>query len=138
MARRITLALVAALVIAVPAFALEGERHSGRVAEIQPDGKLVIEEIGPWNGPGTGLMRRTVDLTSDTAVREVRPKATWGSNDVMPGYDVRPADRAQIKPGDFVTAITKGGQEPVAVALDVVRPEPGDGGLASPEPGARR
>jgi hypothetical protein len=138
MARRITFALVAALVVAVPALALEGERHSGRVAEIRPDGKLVIEEMGPWNGPGTGLMRRTLDLAPDTTVREVRPKVTWDSNDVMPGYDVRPADRTQIKPGDFVTAITNGDQQPVAVALDVVRPEPGDGGLASPQSGPRR
>jgi len=138
MARRITFALVAALVVAVPALALEGERHSGRVAEIRPDGKLVIEEMGPWNGPGTGLMRLTLALAPDTAVREVRPKGTWDPNDVMPGYEVRPADLTQIKLGDFVTAITKGDQQPVAVELDVVRPESADQGLASPQSGPRR
>jgi len=138
MARSITFALVASLVVAVPALAVEGERHSGRVAEVRPDGKLVIEEMGPWTGPGSGLMRRTLDLAQDTAVREVRPKETWGPNDVMPGYEVRPADRTQIRPGDFVTVITRGDQAPVAVALDVVRPEPTAEGSASSQPESRK
>ena len=133
MARRITCALVAFLVLAGPALAAEGERHSGRVVEVRPDGKLVLEEMGPWKGPGTGLARRTFDLAPNTAVREVRPKGTWDPNDVIPGYDVRPFDLTQIKLGDFVTVITGGDRRPVDVTLDVVRPEATEGGLASPQ-----
>ncbi len=138
MTRGITFALVALLVLAGAALAAEGERHSGRVVEVRPDGKLVVEEMGPWKGPGTGLMRRTFDLAPNTAVREVRPKGTWDPNDVMLGYDVRPFDLTQIKPGDFVTVITAGDRRPVDVALDVVRPEATEGGLASPQPEPRR
>ena len=138
MARRMTFGLVALLVFAVPALAVEGERHSGRVAEVRPDGKLVLEEMGPWEGPGTGLTRRTFDLAPDTAVREVRPKGTWDPNDVIPGYAVRPFDPTQIKPGDFVTVITSGDRRPVAVALEVVRSDDAQGGLASPQLEPRR
>src|SRR5437867_3251464 len=74
MALRITCALVALLVLGSPALAAEGERHSGRVVDVRPDGKLTLEEMGPWNGPGTGLARRTFDLAPNTAVQEVRPK----------------------------------------------------------------
>jgi len=131
MARRITCALVALLVLGGPALAAEGERHSGRVVDVRPDGKLTLDEMGPWKGPGTGLAQRTFDLPPNTAVREVRPKGTWDPNDATPGYDVRPVDLTQIKPGDFVTVITGGDRRPVAVTLDVVRVEATDGGLAS-------
>jgi hypothetical protein len=132
MARRITCALVALLVLGGPALAAEGERYSGRVVDVRPDGKLTLEEMGPWKGPGTGLARRTFDLPPNIAVREVRPKGTWDPNDAMPGYDVRPVDLTRIKPGDFVTVITGGDRRSVDVTLDVVRLEATDGGLASP------
>jgi len=132
-----TFALVALLVLAGSALAAEWERHSGRIVEVRPDGKLVLEEMGPWKGPGTGLVRHTFDLAPNTAVGEVRAKATWEPNDVMPGYEVRPLDLTQIKPGDFVT-VTTGGDRRAAATLDVVRPEANEGGLASPQPEPRR
>lgn len=142
MAHRMTFALFALLVLAGPAPAAEGERHSGRIVEVRPDGKLVLEEMGPWKGPGTGLVRHTFDLAPNTAVGEVRPKGTWDPNDVMPGYDVRPLDLTWVKPGDFVTVMTGGGQRTVAAALEIVRPEATaeatQGGLASPQPEPRR
>jgi len=137
MARRMTFALIALLVLAGPALAAEGERHSGRIVEVRPDGKLVLEEMGPWRGPDNGLVRHTFDLAPNIALREVRPKGTWDPNDVMPGYEVRPFDLTQIKPGDFVTVIT-GGDRRAAATLDVVRPEANEGGLASPQPEPRR
>jgi len=133
MVRRITCALVALLVLGGPALAVEGERHSGRVVDVRPDGKLTLEEMGPWKGPGVGLARRTFDLAPNTAVQEIRAKGTWDPNDAMPGYDVRPVDLTQIKPGDFVTVITGGDRRPVAVTLDVVRIEATAGGQASPQ-----
>jgi hypothetical protein len=133
MARRIAFSLIALLVLAGSALAAEGERHSGRIVEVRPDGKLVLEEMGPWKGPGTGLVRHTFDLAPNTAVGEVRAKAAWDPNDVMPGHDVRPLDLTQIKPGDFVTVVTNGNRRSGAIALDVVRPEATEGGLASPK-----
>jgi hypothetical protein len=130
MTRKIAFALVFALLVgSVPVLAAAGEgRVSGRLLEIRPDGKLVIEEQGPWKGPGTGLIKRTVDLGPDTTIRAVRPKGTWDANDAVPGYDVEPADVRALKQGDFVTVTT--GERSRAVAIDVMRPD--DAGLASP------
>jgi hypothetical protein len=136
MRRTLVFALVLAMLVGtVPALAAAGEgRVSGRVLQIRPDGKLVLEEQGPWKGPGTGLIKRTVDLGPDTRIRVIRPKGTWDPNDEVPGYDVEPADFRALKPGDFVTVIT--GDRARAVAVDVVRPD--ESGLASPKPGTGR
>lgn len=119
MTRKIAFALVFALLVgSVPVLAADGEgRVSGRLLEIRPDGKLVIEEQGPWKGPGTGLIKRTVDLGPDTTIRAVRRKGTW-----------EPADFRALKQGDFVTVTI--GDRSRAVAIDVMHPD--DAGLASP------
>jgi hypothetical protein len=121
--------MFAVLIGSLPARAADGDRRvSGQVLQIRPDGKLVIEEQGPWKGPGTGLVKRTIDLGPDTVIRVVRPKGTWDPNDASPGYDVEPADFRALKPGDFVTVVT--GARSRAAAIDVVRPDAS--GLASP------
>lgn len=132
MKRSIALALVATLCLGTaPALAGSGDgRISGRVMEIRRDGKVVIEEQGPWKGPNTGLSKQTVSLGPDTVIRVVRPKATWDQSDVNPGYAVTPADFRELKTGDFITVSTSGGSK--AVAIDVVRSEGADAGLASP------
>jgi len=118
-----------ALMIGGPAAAMAQEaRVSGRILEIRPDGKVVIEEQGPWKGPGTGLIKRAVDLGPDTAIRVVRAKGTWDPKDAVPGYDVEPADFRALRSGDYVTVITGGGAR--AVAIDVVQAD--QSGLASP------
>jgi hypothetical protein len=116
---------------AVPALAAEGQgKISGRLVEIRPDGKLVIEEQGPWNGPGTGLLRRTVDLTPGTSIRVVRPTGKWTGSDTTPGYAVEPSDFRALAPGDFVT-VTTGGTS-TAAAIDVMRMDGDAAGAASP------
>ena len=125
-------ALVAALLVgAAPALAVEGEvRVSGQVVEIRSDGKLVIDEQGPWKGPNTGVTRRTVSLGPDTVIRVVRPKGTWDANDVDPGWVITSSDFRELNRGDFVTVTT--GRGASAIAIDVVRQDGADTGLASP------
>ena len=132
MTRKIGLALVTALLLSsAPALAADGDgRVSGRLVDIRPDGKLMIEEQGPWKGPGTGIIMRTVDITPDTSIRVVSPKGRWEATDAVPGYDVEPADFRVLKSGDQVTVTTNG--RSTAIAIDVVRPEGADAGLASP------
>ena len=131
MRRTMTLALATVLLLgALPALAADAEgRISGQVVEIRPDGRLVIEEQGPWKGPNTGLSRRTVALGPETVIRVVRPKGTWEPSDVDPGYAITTGDFRELNRGDFVTVVTARGSN--AVAIDVVRPD-GENGLASP------
>jgi hypothetical protein len=131
MKRGIAFALIAGLILTSgPVLAADGEgRLSGRLVDVRPDGKLVIEEQGPWNGPGTGLVTRSVELTPGTAIRVLRPTGVWGPNDATPGYEVQETDFRALKAGDFVT-VTTGGRSG-AVSIDVMRGE-GDTGMASP------
>ena len=132
MTRKIGLVLVAAalLLSSTPALAADGDgKVSGRLVDVRPDGKLVIEEQGPWKGPGTGIVTRTVDITPNTTIRVVRPTGRWEATDAVPGYDVEQADFRALKPGDVITVVTGGS---TAIAIDVVRPESADAGMASP------
>ncbi len=131
MIRSTTLALVALLLSGTAAGAAADERHSGRVVDVRPDGTLVLEEQGPWTGPGTGLIQRTVRVQPGTAVRVLQPTGQWNAGDAMPGYAVRAVEFRDLAPGDFVTAVM-GGDGRAAVALDVMRPDGADAGLASP------
>ena len=137
MTRTIGLAMVAALLLSsAPALAADGDgRVSGRLMDIRPDGKLMIEEQGPWKGPGTGVIMRTLDITPDTNIRVVSPKGRWEATDPIPGYDVEQADFRALKSGDHVTVTTNG--RSTAVAIDVMRPEGADAGLASPRSDSR-
>ncbi len=132
MTRTIALALAGTLLLgATPALAGAGDgRISGRVMEIRADGKVVIEEQGPWKGPNTGITKQTVALGPSTQIRVVRPKGTWDQSDVDPGYEITAADFRELKTGDFITVSTRGGSK--AVAIDVMRSEGTDAGLASP------
>ena len=126
------LAFVAAVLSVTPALAADAGRHSGQVVEVRPDGKLVIEEQGPWLGPGTGLVRRTIDVTPQTAIRMVRPTGTWEDN-ASPGYELSAGRLDDIKAGDFVTVVPGAGRG-AAGAVDVVRGDD-SGGLALPRSG---
>src|SRR5262249_58396728 len=106
-------------------------RHSGRVLEVT-DRTLVLEEMGPWLGPNTGLVRWSVSIAPGTTVRLVTSTGQWEADD-SPGYTVQPMDLGQLKVGDFVTVVT-GSEGRGARSVEVVRPN-GAAGLASP--GAR-
>jgi hypothetical protein len=131
MPRKIASALMLAAVLSsVPALAAEAPgKISGRLAEIRPDGKLVIEEQGPWQGPGTGIVSRTVELTPGTSIRVLRSTGKWEANDANPGWEAQSTDFRALRPGEFVTVTTGGGA--VASSIDVMRTD-SEGGLASP------
>ena len=145
MTRKLPFALIAVLLATTPAVAADGaaqtsengslnsqSRISGLVREIRPDGKLVLEEQGPWKGPGTGVITRVVDLTPSTTIRVIRETGRWEGNESEPGYEVRTADFTALHPGDFVTVRTTGDRSSIAAALDVVRAEGADTGQAAP------
>ena len=113
-----------------PGFADDGNgRHSGRVLEVR-QGTLVMEEMGPWLGPNTGLVTRSFQLAPDTRVRVIRPTAQWAT-DTSPGYDVQAMDLSQLKPGDYVTVVARG-DGGAGATIEVMRTDAIDGAAASP------
>ena len=132
-----TMAL-SALVLTLTALPAAGEagRHSGRVVQVGDGGRsIVIEEMGPWQGPNTGLSTRTVQLEPGTSVRLVVPTGKW-EEDASPGYELRTIAVEQLQPGDFVTVMLNGAGG-AARGLDVMRAD-GDAAAASPALAPRR
>ena len=127
MIRTISLALVALALFALPAYAAEPARISGHVVEVRDGGQtLVLAEQGPWYGPNTGVVQRTIALSPGTSVRLVRSTGEW-ANEATPGYQAQRMDLQDLKHGDFVTVtLRSGGAQLVEVML------PNEGGLASP------
>lgn len=124
MKRHILLASLIVFLTSVPVFAADEGRFSGRVVEVKGN-SIILEVMGPWTGPGTGLSQRTITLSPGATLRQVTPTGSW--NGTTPGYDVRTLDAKALKPGDFVTVITNGSS---VAALDLMHPS--DAGLASP------
>ena len=135
MGRAVFLAIVIVALSASTAWAAgEPARHSGRLVDIRDGGRvLVIEEMGPWVPPNSGLSTRTIAVAPGADVRLVVPTGRWDSN-VSPGYEVRAIAIRQIKPGDFVT-VTLDGRGTEAATVEVVDQAPAGAGLASPSPG---
>jgi hypothetical protein len=131
MIRAIALSTIVVCLAAAPVHAAdEAGRHSGRVVAVRDAGQsLVLEEMGPWLGPNTGLSTRSVTLAPAAAVHLVLPTGTWKA-DASPGYDVRRMTPDEIKAGDFVTVTVQGAG--LASALEVVRAGSADAGQASP------
>jgi hypothetical protein len=100
-------------------------RHSGRILVVAPDGSaIVLEELGTWTGPGTGLVTRSIRLTPRTSIRLIERADRWeGDRTSMPGWDVEMMEATSLRPGDFVTVTTDDDGRDVAVALLVVRPD---------------
>jgi hypothetical protein len=145
MTRKLPFALVAVLLATTPAVAadmaseatgnaspISEGRISGLVREIRPDAKLVLEEQGPWKGPGTGVSTRVVDLTPSTTIRVIRSTGRWEGSEAEPGYEIHPADFTALHIGDFVTVHTAADRSSVAAAVEIVRQEAADTGQASP------
>jgi hypothetical protein len=131
MIRAMLLAVMVLCLATTPVLAAgEAGRHSGRVVEVRGGGQsFVLEEMGPWRGPNTGLSTRTVMLAPSGSVQLVVPTGKWQA-DASPGYEVRRMTAGEIKAGDFVTVTMEGGG--TATALEVMRAENADAGLASP------
>ena len=131
MIRAMLLAVMVLCVATTPVLAAgEAGRHSGRVVEVRDGGQsFVLEVMGPWLGPNTGLSTRTVMLAPNGSVQLVVSTGKWQA-DASPGYDVQRMTAGEIKVGDFVTATMEGGN--TATALEVMRADNADAGLASP------
>jgi len=99
-------------------------RHSGRIAEVAPDGSaIVLEELVAWSGPGAGVVPRSIRLTPRTAISVIeRSGGMDGSPAAMPGWETAVIDAADLRRGDFVTVTTDDGRRTVAVAVQVLRP----------------
>ena len=131
MIRSLSLALITLAFVTAPAVAADdADRHSGRVVDIRDGGHtLVLEEMGPWHGPNTGLTTRTFQIAAGSTMRLVRPTGRW--NATSPGYEVRTIDVSALRPGDFVTVSTaRDGR--VASQLEVVQADDATG-HASPK-----
>jgi hypothetical protein len=120
--KRLMVLLALAATVAVPAAGLADEaRHSGLVVAVDPAANtLRLEEMLAWTGPTSGVVERTVRLGPGTSIRLLRPAedaaATWPD-----AWEASPLTASDLRPGDYVTAITRDGGD-VATTLDVVRP----------------
>jgi hypothetical protein len=131
MIRAISVATLVLCLGAMPVMADDAGRHSGRVVEMRDGGKsFLLEEMGPWLGPNTGLATRMVTLAPSITVQVLTATGKWEA-DASPGYDVQRMTIQELKPGDFVT-VTLDTEGRAATALEVMRPTSADGGLASP------
>ncbi len=120
----VLLALLVAGAVA-PARGAETLRISGVLVAIEPDdGRMVVEEVGPWQvrQGATLTIRRLITLTPSTAY-DVFIRVETGAPSGFPG-DFIPVelDATQLTVGDFVTVEcrSEGGR---LVAVRVTRAE---------------
>jgi hypothetical protein len=121
------LAFVALVAWALPTWSDDQEgRYSGTVVTVDPSaGVIVVEGMGPWQIKEgvTQVERRTVGVTSATAFVRVK-RATGPAPSGWVGDFVESGLPAwQVKPGDWVTAITMAGDKrPTAIRIYVWEP----------------
>ncbi|HEV8586997.1 MAG TPA: hypothetical protein VGT02_18705 [Methylomirabilota bacterium] len=102
--------------------AVAGERHSGVVVAVQPDGgAFTLEEMTSWKGDGTGLVRRQVRLRPDTLVLAVR-RAPDLERAWPVAFETAPLDAGALRPGDYVTVTLRDDAGDVAESVEVVTP----------------
>jgi hypothetical protein len=80
--------------------------------------------MGPWRGPGTGLVTRSIHIASGAPIRLLAPTGTWDDRTATPGWSSTALALSSLRPGDFVTATLENDRPDEAVALQVVRPGP--------------
>jgi hypothetical protein len=125
--------LLLVLMLAAPVGAAAGSRtspdsaaerrDSGIVVKVEPDSaSIVLEEMGPWRGPGTGLVTRSIHIASRAPIRLITPTGHWDDRTATPGWSSTALALSSLRPGDFVTATLDNDRRDEAVALQVVRP----------------
>lgn len=98
----------AGLLLTSTAYAATQVKHSGMIVATSPNGRTItVEEMGPWTGPGSGLVRRSVRLTPQTKVVLVSR-----SNEPTPGgwpggFREVLSSPSELRPGDYVTVATE-------------------------------
>jgi hypothetical protein len=101
----------------------EARRDSGIIVKVAPDSaSIVLQEMGPWRGPGTGLVTRSIHIASRAPIRLLAPTGRWDDGTATPGWSSTALALSSLRPGDFVTATLENGRLDEAVALQVVRP----------------
>ena len=80
-------AVLALFMIATPAAAAgmraadgapEARRTSGTLVKVAPDGSsIALEEMGPWQGPGTGVTTRSIHIAPGATVSLVEHTGRW-------------------------------------------------------------
>jgi hypothetical protein len=92
----------------------------------QSAGTVVLAEIGPWHikGGETEITRRTIAVTSATEFARVKRMADAGPSGWRGDFAEAPLPAWQVKPGDFVTVMTRDeDRPPTAVKITVIEPE---------------
>lgn len=118
------LAIIALIALASATGGAEEARHSGTIVGLRDDPpQIVMEEIVAWTGPDNGRVRRTIQVTPETSVQLVRRTDTWDSAGTSkPGFEERAIKASALRVGDFVTVTVRNAGDPVAVAMEIVRP----------------
>jgi hypothetical protein len=120
----VALFVLAVLAVAAPAHASPPVKHSGEIVADDPVRHTVtLDELGPWSGPGTGDVRRTVHVASGAPIDVIERTKGVASSGWPDGYVSAQIPASDLRVGDFVTLATvrRDGQL-VAVSADVVRP----------------
>src|SRR5712692_6675302 len=101
MSHRSLVFALAAVLTAAPALAADTETHSGTLTAIDPaKHTLMLEEMGPWRGAGTGVITRSIVVTPATKVELVRRSKEPVAGGWPGGYVDSPQTLAVVHPGD--------------------------------------
>jgi hypothetical protein len=124
---RMLLLIFSTMLLAGPAQAGATETHSGIVAAVDLGRHaLTLEEMGPWAGPGTDTVARTITLVPDTTFELVRRSSGPTPAGWPGGYVESWLEPEQIHVGDFATVrVIRRGRQVVAVSIAVVTPSGG-------------
>jgi len=100
-------------------------RYSGSIVTVAPDGSsIVIGELGPWTGPDSGLVTRSVHIAPHASIRRLEFTGRWDDRSPTPGWDSTEVEATSLRPGDFVTVTAHRRDRGEAIELQVVRPQP--------------
>jgi hypothetical protein len=124
MLRTVLLLACSTFLITGPALAAAAETHSGTVSAIDRGRHgLTLEEMGPWKGPGTGMVKRSITLAPDTKLELVRRTTGTTPDGWAGGYVESALAPTQLRVGDFAAVkVVHHGRRAVAVSVEVIRP----------------
>jgi hypothetical protein len=99
------------------------EKHSGVIVAVAPDAHTItLNEMGPWTGPDSQPVQRTLELTPSTTIQLDSRAADARDAGGWPGaFQASALRAADLHPGDFVTVTIERGK-PIADSIAVVRP----------------
>lgn len=127
------------LLLAATAHAGSEERHSGRIVAVEPQtGAITLEEMGPWTGPGQGLIKRSVELTAQTDIALLARTDEAAAGEWPGAFKESPLSAMELRPGDYVTvSVEAHGGRLFARSIAVVRVGPAKQTTTTIQPPAR-